>query len=183
MRTWFLCLGLAAMVGGAVWVFRSGPKADRPAPKAVVARIEKVALIDVHPLHGGSDVWLSADGSWWSRRASSAPGGFREERFRGQIPPEEARSLMEAIRLEGHESPSGPFLPDEEHPVLWVVSGGKVRSWMKRGSDPWPEFEATRKTLEALASRAESKGESLGVRAYDPSWRPEGFPSVRPEVR
>ena len=139
-----------------------------------------VILRDVHPLHGGQNLYLSRDGSGYCQVVSRHPDSrtFFERRYKAALPADRMRAL---VRLLVDASPDTipssikPGLPDSARPTIIVrLSSERVLRISRWERDRHPDFYAIYQTLLSEAKSAATGAQDL-VGPYDPRCVPEGF--------
>lgn len=143
---------------------------------------QTVMLKDVHPLHGGRNLYLRGDGTGfcqvvnWETKASS----LYERRYRIAVSHDWMLRLAHLMRSPAFSSPSSPArpgVPDEAKPAISVafVSGTTLHV-SKWANDTYPAFD---QIYEVLLAEVQSAQRATPVHegTYDARWAPEGFAS------
>lgn len=173
-----LMLALAAPLQAA------SPDAAVASAKEGRTKMDQVAAItlrDVHPLHGGQIVYLSADGSGYCQLVTHPSGtpSLYEKRYRLAVPADQLAALwrlLSAERLAAIPSSTQPGVPDASKPRISarLASGQSINvsRWLH---DQQADFDLIYKNLLSVAQNAAAKDQPLVKGKFDPSWTPPGF--------
>lgn len=149
--------------------------------RAKVDQVAAITLRDVHPLHGGQIVYLSADGSGYCQLVTHPSGtpGLHEKRYRLAVPAEQLAALwrlLSAERLAAIPSSTQPGVPDASRPRIAarLASGQSINvsRWLH---DQQADFDLIYKSLLSVAQNAVAKDQLLAEGKFDPNWTPQGF--------
>ena len=172
-----LMLALAAPVPAAT----PDAVASHREERAKVDQVAAITLRDVHPLHGGQIVYLSADGSGYCQLLTHPSGtpSLHEKRYRLAVPADQLAALwrmLSAGRLAAIASSTQPGVPDASRPRISVrlASGQSVNvsRWLH---DQQADFEQIYKSLLTVAQNAAAQDQLLAEGKFDPNWTPPGF--------
>jgi hypothetical protein len=141
---------------------------------------QTVMLKDVHPLHGGRNVYLRGDGTGfcqvvnWQTKASN----LYERRYRIAVSHDWMLRLAHLMRSAAFSSlsfPARPGVPDEAKPAISVAFfSGTTLHVSKWANDTYPAFD---QIYEVLLAEVQSAQRATPVHegTYDARWAPEGF--------
>lgn len=172
-----LMLALAAPVQAAA----SDAVASQKEDSAKVDQVAAITLRDVHPLHGGQIVYLSADGSGYCQLVTHPSGTPRlyEKRYRLTVPPDQLAvlwRLLSAERLAAIPSSTQPGVPDASRPRISarLASGQSivVSRWLR---EQQADFDLIYKGLLSVSQNAAANARPLVEGQFDPNWIPPGF--------
>jgi hypothetical protein len=176
-RAVLLMLALAAPVQAAT----PDAVASQKEGRAKVDQVAAITLRDVHPLHGGQILYLSADGSGYCQLVTHPPGtpSLYEKRYRLAVPADQLAALwrlLSAERLAAIPSSTQPGVPDASRPRIAarLASGQSINvsRWLH---DQQADFDRIYKSLLSVAQNAADKDRLLAEGKFDPNWTPPGF--------
>jgi hypothetical protein len=172
-----LMLALAAPVHAATPQAAASAKEGR----AKVDQVTAITLRDVHPLHGGQILYLSADGSGYCQLVTHPSGGpsLHEKRYRLAVPADTVAALwrqLSAEQLAAIPSSTQPGLPDAAKPRISArLASGKTINVTRWLHDQQAEFDVVYQALLSVAQHAPATDRLLAEGKFDPNWTPSGF--------
>lgn len=172
-----LMLALAAPLHAATPAANAG-RQEGQAPMDAVATI---TLRDVHPLHGGQVVYLSADGSGYCQLVTHPSGtpALHEQRYRLALPADTLAALWQrlpAATLAAIPSSTRAALPGAARTRIAArLASGKVIDISRWAGDQQADFDAIYSRLLDIALQAPSSGTLLTEGKFDPAWTPPGY--------
>ena len=142
--------------------------------------LHSISLKDVHPLHGGQNLYLRGDGTGfcqviaWNAQATN----LLEKRFSLRASPDSITHLNTLITpdsLSAFSPKDRPGLPDEARSTMaatWAT--GRSLRISKWANDAHPVFDQIHGMLLTECQSAQ-KTKPIYEGAYDPTWVPDGF--------
>jgi hypothetical protein len=132
-----------------------------------------IALRDVHPLHGGQNLYLRRDGTGICQVVfPSAPGPeLREKRYKLALSPNAVSRLLRQFSDRSFQNiPSSTKLALPDTPrisiTVWLASGQGI-SASRWASDKDGDFEGIYQSLMAIVREAQARGQPAGELEYD----------------
>jgi len=139
-----------------------------------------ITLKDVHPLHGGQNLYLRGDGTGfcqviaWNQKATN----LLEKRFSLHASPDSITHLNTLITpdfLSAFSTRDRPGLPDETRSTMSVTwATGRSLRISKWANDAHPSFDEIHGKLLTECQSAQ-KTKAIYEGAYDHGWVPDGF--------
>lgn len=142
--------------------------------------LRSISLKDVHPLHGGHNLYLRGDGTGfcqviaWNAQATN----LLEKRFSLRASPDSITHLNTLITpdaLSAFSPKDRPGLPDEARSTMaatWAT--GRSLRISKWANDAHPVFDQVHGMLLTECQSAQ-KTKPIYEGAYDSTWVPDGF--------
>ncbi len=146
-------------------------------PAAGAESMQSVSLRDVHPLFGGTNLYLNADGSGTCQIVEPSPnaGGLVEKRIPITADAATVEELHHAIsqhRFFDRTDALKPAVPDASRISISVtLASGRSATVTNWSSDRNPDFNSIYQILLKIAKSAQ-RGPAQSDNAYDPHWRP-----------
>ena len=171
-----LMLALAAPLQAA-----TPPAAGQKEGRAMVDQLAAITLRDVHPLHGGQIVYLSADGSGYFQLVTHPPGtpSLHEKRYHLAVPAAAMAALWRQLppeRLAAIPSSTQPGIPDASRPrIVARLTSGKSINVSRWQNDKQADFDRLYQALLLVAHDAAAGEAPLVDGKFDPAWAPQGF--------
>ena len=146
-----------------------------------VDKLDQVILFDVQGLWGGTDLWVSADGTAVCRFAKPPEKGgsyLQETRYSFRLSEEDRRLLLDLVNKHNFftiKTKDRYGVPDEARPGIFIKSGDKSHAVGKWSGDEHRDFDRIHRFLLEIAKSGRT-GTQFGKGDYDWHWKPEGFP-------
>jgi len=168
-------IALGSILLDTLWSGRSQAKAETSNDM-----LRSIALKDVHPLHGGQNLYLRGDGTGfcqviaWNARATT----FSEKRFSLRSSPDSIRHLTALVTfdsLSAFSTKDRAGLPDEARSTISVTwAAGRTLRISKWANDTHPVFDQIHGLLLTECQSAQ-KTKPIYEGKYDHGWAPDGF--------
>jgi hypothetical protein len=148
---------------------------DGPGTPGPPVPLKEIVFSDLDGLYGGEQIWVSADGTAYTRVVSMK----KEKRYKRQITAErwaEIERLVGAHHVLGlQERPFGTGVPHESmYSIRLVTKDGRKISTAKWARDKRPRFDPLMNTLLGTC-RAREAHELIYEGENDYKWTPDGF--------
>mgnify|MGYP000052914573 CR=1 FL=1 len=142
---------------------------------AEVSSFRGLVLRDVQGLHGGRNVYVSANGSVVVQRVRSSETGLYERRFGFKLDAKELAALLALLEkyppAKFHIAPR-PGIPEQARTEISLHRGEGIVTIAKWENDRHPDFDRAYSRLLQFESRYKDC-KPLWEGKYNPDWRPE----------
>lgn len=148
----------------------------RENPTAEVPEFRRLVLRDVQGLHGGRNVYVSADGTVAVQIVAPTETGLHERRYEFKLNVDQLkdlRTLLGQHPLARDRVPMRPGIPDQARPEITLYrTGGRSITVAKWDNDQSPDFDAIYTRLLGFEKVAQKKN-PVREGEYAPDWRPD----------